>query len=126
MNLFIGNLSLDSTTEDLRNIFSEFGEIVVVRVVMDKDTGISRGFGFVEYADKFTAFDAIDAIDGTYLHGNIISVKEAKTQPNDRKGSGSKSSFRGPSKGGVPSRSGPAPTRSTDLPLRPRFKRKLD
>ncbi len=55
---------------------------------MDNATGTSRGFGFVEMADKFQAFDAIDNIDATYFEGNIISVKEAK-QNNTRGGSSS-------------------------------------
>jgi RNA recognition motif-containing protein len=84
MNLFVGNLSAETTDADLRNIFSEFGDIVSVRVLKDMETGMSRGFGFVEMAEKFTAYDAIDNIDCTFLKGNIISVKEAKPKTTDR------------------------------------------
>jgi RNA recognition motif-containing protein len=85
MNLFVGNLSTETTDADLRQIFSEFGDIVSVRVLKDNETGISRGFGFVEMTEKFAAFDAIDNIDCTFLKGNIISVKEAKPKTTDRK-----------------------------------------
>lgn len=80
MNLFVGNLSLETTEGDLRKIFSEFGEIVSAKVLVKADpaTGQPRKFGFVEMADKFHSFDAIDNLDCTYLQGNIISVKEAK------------------------------------------------
>jgi RNA recognition motif-containing protein len=78
MNLYIGNLSPETTENDLLKIFSEFGEIVGIKVIRDAETGMPRGFGFVEMADKFSAFDAIDNIDATFFQGNIISVKEAK------------------------------------------------
>ena len=84
MNLFVGNLSQETTDEDLLNIFSEFGEIISARIVKDNETGLSRGFGFVEMAEKYSAFDAIDNLDCTYLKGQIISVKEAKPKGSDR------------------------------------------
>lgn len=86
MNLFVGNLSPETTDADLRTIFSEFGEVLSARVLKDMDTGVSRGFGFVEMADKGASFDAIDNLDYTYLQGNIISVKEAKPKTGDRGG----------------------------------------
>lgn len=78
MNLFIGNLNPSTTEQSLEKIFSEFGEIISVKVIRDNETGLSKGFGFVEMADKFHAFDAIDNIDMTYFEGQVISVKEAK------------------------------------------------
>jgi RNA recognition motif-containing protein len=88
MNLFVGNLSPETTEADLRNLFTEFGEIVALKVVKDLVTGDSRGFGFVEYADKFHAYDAIDNIDMTFFQGNVITVKEAKPKANERPGGG--------------------------------------
>jgi RNA recognition motif-containing protein len=88
MNLFVGNLSPETTDVDLRTAFSEFGEIVSVKVLKDMNTGESRGFGFVEMADKFHSFDAIDNLDCTYMLGNIISVKEAKQKTGDAKPNG--------------------------------------
>lgn len=87
MNLFIGNLNPDTVVTSLRPLFAEFGEIVSIKIIYDNATGMSRGFGFVEMADRFHAFDAIDNIDATFFEGNIISVKEAK-QNNTKGGSG--------------------------------------
>jgi RNA recognition motif-containing protein len=88
MNLFVGNLNPETTAAALRHIFSEFGEIVSAKVIIDNATGMSRGFGFVEMADKFHSYDAIDNLDATFFEGNIISVKEAK-QNNTKTGGGS-------------------------------------
>ena len=88
MNLFIGNLNPETTDKDLLRIFSEFGEVVSSKIVKDNVTGEPRGFGFVEMADKFHAYDAIDNIDCTFLQGNIISVKEAKSKTESRGGGG--------------------------------------
>ncbi len=97
MNLFVGNLNPETTASSLRPLFAEFGEVVGAKVIIDNATGMSRGFGFVEMADKFHALDAIDNIDATFFEGNIISVKEAKqnnTSSNSRPGNSSNRSFR--------------------------------
>lgn len=78
MNLFVGNLNPETTAESLRHLFSEYGEVVSSKIIIDRATGMPRGFGFVEMADKFHAYDAIDNIDSTFFEGNVISVKEAK------------------------------------------------
>jgi RNA recognition motif-containing protein len=88
MNLYIGNLNQETTAASLRRAFSEFGEVVSSKVINDPATGMSRGFGFVEMADKMRAIDAIDNLDATFLEGNIISVKEAKQNNNSRPNSG--------------------------------------
>lgn len=93
MNLYVGNLSPETTENDLRKLFSEFGELVSVRILKDVETGQSRGFGFVEMADKYCAYDAIDNIDATYLLGNIVSVKEAKAKTNDNRGNNNRRQF---------------------------------
>jgi|GEM_PF-505237 len=93
MNLFVGNLNPETTVTNLRKLFSEFGEIVSAKIIFDNATGMSRGFGFVEMADKFHAYDCIDNIDCTFFEGNIISVKEAK-QNNAKPGQGGGKSFR--------------------------------
>lgn len=87
MNIFVGNLNPDTTVANLRPLFSEFGEVVSAKIIFDNATGMSRGFGFVEMADKFHGYDAIDNLDSTFFEGNIISVKEAKQ--NNTKGSSS-------------------------------------
>jgi RNA recognition motif-containing protein len=100
MNLFVGNLSLETTEDAIRKIFSEFGEIVSAKVLVKEDpaTGQPRKFGFVEMADKFQAYDAIDNIDSTFFLGNIITVKEAKPQGGGHGGHGNRN--RRPSSGG--------------------------
>ncbi len=90
MNLFIGNLNPVTTEEKLRTLFSEFGEIISVKIPVDAETGLPRGFGFVEMTDKFEAMDAIDNIDGTYQEGNVITVKESRP-----KGGGGRDNRRG-------------------------------
>jgi cold-inducible RNA-binding protein len=78
MNLYVGNLSPETTASSLRKLFSEFGEIVSSKIIMDNATGAPRGFGFVEMADKFQAQAAVDNLDMSFFEGNIISVKEAR------------------------------------------------
>jgi RNA recognition motif-containing protein len=79
MNLFVGNLSPETNEQSLRDLFSEFGAISSVKIIIDPQTGMPKGFGFVEMEEKFSAFDAIDNLDATYFQGTIISVKEAKS-----------------------------------------------
>lgn len=93
MNLFIGNLNQQTTEDSLRTLFSEFGEILSVKIPIDNETGTPRGFGFVEMNDRFESFDAIDNIDGIYFEGNVITVKESKPKngggrDNNRRGGG--------------------------------------
>ena len=100
MNLYIGNLSPETSESSLKKLFSEFGEIVSLKIMIDNATGLPRGFGFVEMADKFHSFDAIDNIDGTFFEGSVISVKEAKQKPQGGAGGGRKSFSRGPRRDG--------------------------
>ncbi|MEZ5018123.1 MAG: RNA-binding protein [Flavipsychrobacter sp.] len=86
MNLFIGNVSPETTEASLENLFSEFGEILSVKIPVDTATGMPRGFAFVEMADRFESFDAIDNIDQTYFEGTVITVKESK--PKNQGGGG--------------------------------------
>ena len=78
MNLFVGNLSPETSESSLRKLFAQFGEIVSVKIIIDAATGLPKGFGFVEMADKFHSFDAVDNLDMTFFEGSIISVKEDK------------------------------------------------
>lgn len=92
MNLFIGNVSPETTEASLETLFSEFGEVLSCKIPVDNATGMPRGFAFVEMADKFESFDAIDNIDQTYFEGQIITVKESKpkNQGNNRGGGGNR------------------------------------
>mgnify|MGYP003573822930 CR=1 FL=1 len=82
--LYVGNLSFQSTEDELRDLFSQYGEVQSVRVISDRDTGRSRGFAFVEMED---GGKAIQALDGYELGGRNLKVNEARERP-DRSGGG--------------------------------------
>ena len=77
MNLFVGNLPFTTTDDDLRQAFVAYGTVDSARVILDRDTGRSRGFGFVEMPDE-AANAAIEALDGSELAGRQIKVNEAR------------------------------------------------
>jgi len=85
--LYVGNLSFDTTDQDLNQAFSEHGEVASAVVVKDRDTDRSRGFGFVEYAQEADAQKAKGAMNGTDLGGRALKVDEAKA-PKERSGGG--------------------------------------
>lgn len=77
--LYVGNLPWATRAEDLQEVFSQHGEIISARVITDRETGRSRGFGFVEVADEDV--DAIiAAMNGTELNGRVITVNEARSR----------------------------------------------
>ena len=78
MNIYVGNLHYSVTTDDLKEAFSEFGEIENVNIIMDKFTGESKGFGFIEMPDNSEADKAIKALNGKGLKGRNIKVNQAK------------------------------------------------
>ena len=78
MNMYIGNLAHDVTEDDLRNAFSEFGEVSSVKIIIDKFSGRSKGFGFVEMPNNSEADQAIKALNGKVLNGRSIKVNQAK------------------------------------------------
>jgi RNA recognition motif-containing protein len=80
MNIFVGNLPSSATEANLRDLFSEFGTIDSVAIITDRETGRSRGFGFVELAADARAQDAIRDLDGSDLQGQNIKVNEAKSR----------------------------------------------
>ena len=80
MNIYVGNLSFDTRDEDLREAFASYGEIESTRVISDKATGQSRGFGFVEMPNQAEAQAAISALNGTELQGRAISANEARSK----------------------------------------------
>ncbi len=75
--LFVGGLSWDTDSEGLRHGFESFGDIEEAKVILDRDTGRSRGFGFVSFRDSSDAQRAISEMDGTMLDGRSIRVNEA-------------------------------------------------
>ncbi len=76
--LFVGGLSWDTTDEGLRQAFASCGEITEAKVITDRDTGRSRGFGFVTFSQDDDAKTAISKLDGTNLDGKTIKVNEAQ------------------------------------------------
>jgi RNA recognition motif-containing protein len=82
--LFVGSLAWATTDEGLRAAFEQYGEIQEAKVIQDRDTGRSRGFGFVTFADPSAADAARQALDGSNLDGRTIVVNEAQ----DRRGGG--------------------------------------
>ena len=78
MNIYVGNLSPDVTDEAIRGTFVSFGEVTSARVIKDKYTGQSRGFGFVEMPGQSQAQTAIKSLNGKDLLGKEISVSEAR------------------------------------------------
>lgn len=78
MNIYVGNLSYDTQDQDLLNAFSAHGEVASARVISDRETGRSRGFGFVEMPDRNQAQAAMSALNGADLQGRTISANEAR------------------------------------------------
>ena len=83
MNIYVGNLPYNVTEEELREAFSEFGEVSSVSVIMDKYSGQSKGFGFVEMENNSEAEEAIKALNESSLKGRNIKVNQAK--PRDKR-----------------------------------------
>ena len=84
-NLYVGNLSFSVTADDLRAAFGQYGTVTSATVVSDRETGRSRGFGFVEMSDGGEA--AIEALNGNELQGRALTVNEARPRE-DRGGGG--------------------------------------
>ena len=87
MNIFVSNLSFNVQDQDLREFFAEYGEISSAKVILDRNTGRSRGFGFVEMSDDEAARKAIQELDGATVEGRAIRVSEAKPRE-ERSGGG--------------------------------------
>lgn len=77
MNMYVGNLSFSVTEDDLKSVFSEFGEVVSVNIIKDKYSGKSKGFGFVEMPNNSEADKAIKSLNGSNLQGRNIKVNQA-------------------------------------------------
>src|ERR1700722_8367202 len=88
MKLFIGNLSWNVTEEALRELFEKIGEVLSLRIIVDQETGRSRGFGFVEFKDRDKALEAIRQLNDTLFEGRPIRVSEAKETVRPPRGNG--------------------------------------
>ncbi len=97
MNIYVGNLSREVNEEDLKASFEAFGQVETAKVILDKYTGRSKGFGFVEMSDSSDAQSAIDALNGKDLKGQTLKVNTARPRTENRGGRGG---FRGGRRGG--------------------------
>jgi RNA recognition motif-containing protein len=86
--LFVGNLSFETTSDEIRDLFSEVGPVDSCQVITDRDTGRSKGFGFVEMNSKAEASAAKEKFDGQDLHGRALKVDEAKPRVDSRNNGG--------------------------------------
>ena len=86
-NIFVGNLSFNTNEDELRQIFESYGQVDRVSILTDRDTGRSRGFGFVEMASDEDGEKAIAALNGSQFGGRTINVNEARPK-SDRGGGG--------------------------------------
>lgn len=102
MNIYVSNLSFNVQDEDLRGFFTPYGEVTSAKIISDKFTGKSRGFGFVEMSDDTAAKKAIAELDNGMVDGRNIKVVEAR--PKEDKPARSNNSFRGNDGGGFKKR----------------------
>ncbi|HDL03516.1 MAG: RNA-binding protein [Candidatus Zixiibacteriota bacterium] len=93
MNIYIGNMSFDTTEDQIRQMFETYGEVSTVNVIADRNTGQPRGFAFVEMSAKDEAIKAIGNLNGQELDGRTLKVSEAKPRV-DNGGGGRGGSYR--------------------------------
>ena len=98
-NIYVGNLTWDATADDLLQLFQEHGQVTRAQVITDRETGRSRGFGFVEMNDDAEAQKAIEALNNFDFRGRPLTVNEAKPRE-DRGGGGGGRGGYGGSRGG--------------------------
>ena len=91
-NIFVGNLSYETTQDELHNAFAQYGSVERVSVVTDRDTGQARGFAFVEMTERSDAAAAIAKLNGYELHGRALNVNEARPKTTGGGGGGGRSS----------------------------------
>lgn len=92
-NLYVGNLPFNTTSDDLVNVFGQHGTVTRAQVITDRETGRSRGFGFVEMADGAEA--AVSALNGAQFQGRTLTVNEAKPREERPRGGGGGGGYRG-------------------------------
>ena len=95
MDIYVGNLAYKTTDDDLRALFSEHGEVTSARVVTDRVSGQSKGFGFVEMPDRDAAQKAIDAINVNDFQGRKLRVNESQPKPREERRGGGNHHHRG-------------------------------
>lgn len=100
-NIYVGNLAFTAGDDDLRSAFEQFGEVTSVNIIMDRETGRSRGFAFVEMADGENAKEAIENLNGAAIAGRNVTVNEARPRaPRGGGGGGGRGGYGGGGGGG--------------------------
>lgn len=84
MNIYVSNLSFNTQDEELKALFTPFGEVTSVKIINDRETGRSRGFGFVEMSDESASRSAIAQLNGKTVNDRSITVNEAKPKPQNQ------------------------------------------
>lgn len=92
MNIYVGNLHFNVSEDELRKAFEEYGEVASVKIITDKYSGRSKGFGFVEMLNDKEAKEAIDNLNGTEIKGRAVNVNQAREKENNS--GGDRRSFR--------------------------------
>lgn len=100
MNIYIGNLSYDTTEDQVRQAFTAYGNVSSVKIIMDRDTGQPKGFAFVEMPTMSEATSAISGLNGRELNGRALNVNEAKPREEGGGNRGGGGGYRGGSGGG--------------------------
>ena len=95
MEIYVGNLAYATTDDGLKAAFAAFGEVTASRVVTDRMTGRSKGFGFVTMPDATQAQAAIDALNGKELDGRTVRVNESQPKPREERGGRGRGGFGG-------------------------------
>ena len=101
MNIYVGNLSYQATDQELREMFAQFGTVSKALIIEDRETGRSKGFGFVEMDDDAAGQEAIKQLDGVELDGRNMKVNEARPrEPRENRGGGGGGGYGGGGGGG--------------------------
>jgi RNA recognition motif-containing protein len=81
MNIYVGNLPYRISEDELRELFAQYGDVSSAKIIIDRDSGRSKGFGFVEMPDDSQAKTAIEALNGTDVQGRNVVINEARPRP---------------------------------------------
>ena len=85
LRIYVGNLNYGTGNEELKTMFGEFGDVSDAVIIMDRDTGRSRGFGFIEMADETEGRAAIEQLNGKEIEGRTLTVNEARPRSTERR-----------------------------------------
>ncbi len=99
MNIYVGNLDYQITEEDLRDIFEDYGEVSSVKLIIDRDSNRSKGFGFVEMPNQEEGQNAIEELEGAKLEGRTMRVNQAREKTQQKRNNFQRNNRRGGGRG---------------------------